>query len=84
MCDVSGVEWLCGVSFILCVGEVLVLVGIDGNGQGELVNIFVGIIVLMVGCILLDGVDIMCGNVCMWLVVGIVYIFVDWVGISLV
>lgn len=32
MVDVVGVEWLCGIDLDICVGEIVGIVGVLGNG----------------------------------------------------
>lgn len=62
-CDASGIERLRGVSFSVRSGEVLALVGVDGNGQAELADVIAGLARPTRGSVFLDGVDVTAGGV---------------------
>jgi simple sugar transport system ATP-binding protein len=49
---------VCGVNFDLCAGEILGLVGVQGNGQSELVEVLSGLRPASGGTIMIDGRDV--------------------------
>lgn len=61
--DANGIERLRGVSFSVRSGEVLALVGIDGNGQAELADVIAGLARPTRGSVFLDGADVTSGGV---------------------
>lgn len=56
--DVRGFEALKGLSFTVSAGEVLGIAGVDGNGQGELIEAIAGTVEVTQGSVRLDGNDI--------------------------
>jgi simple sugar transport system ATP-binding protein len=56
--DDFGIAKLKGVSFTLRKGEILGVVGVDGNGQSELVDIVVGAARTITGSVKAGGLDI--------------------------
>jgi simple sugar transport system ATP-binding protein len=61
--DAAGIERLHAVSFSVRAGEVLALVGVDGNGQAELAGIVAGIDRPAGGSVFIDGADVTAGGV---------------------
>jgi general nucleoside transport system ATP-binding protein len=61
--DADGIERLGAVSFSVRAGEVLALVGVDGNGQTELARIVAGIDRPAHGAVFVDGADVTAGGV---------------------
>jgi len=61
--DAAGVERLRGVSFSVRAGEVLAIVGVDGNGQAELAGTIAGVIAPSRGAVFVDGADVTAGGV---------------------
>lgn len=54
----TGRTALDGIDFSLAAGTILVIVGIDGNGQRELAEALTGFLPAAAGAIRLDGVDV--------------------------
>jgi simple sugar transport system ATP-binding protein len=61
--DGAGIERVRGVSFSVRAGEVLALVGVDGNGQAELARAIGGIDLPSHGSVFVDGSDVTAGGV---------------------
>jgi simple sugar transport system ATP-binding protein len=61
--DAAGIERLRGVSFSVRAGEVLALVGVDGNGQAELASLIAGVDRPARGAVFVDGADVTAGGV---------------------
>jgi simple sugar transport system ATP-binding protein len=56
--DGRGVQTLNDVSFVLRVGEILGICGVDGNGQSELVRCIMGLMAKTAGTVKIAGVDV--------------------------
>jgi general nucleoside transport system ATP-binding protein len=82
--DRSGFERLRDVTFSLNKSEILALAGVDGNGQGDLVELIAGIKSATSGRISLAGRDISSASVSARLAAGVAYIPVDRSTTSLV
>lgn len=61
--DTAGIERVRGLSFSVRSGEVLALVGVDGNGQAELARVIAGIERPTRGSVFVDGADVTAGGV---------------------
>jgi general nucleoside transport system ATP-binding protein len=61
--DALGIERLRDLSFSVRAGEVLALVGVDGNGQAELARVIVGIERATSGSVFVDGANVTAGGV---------------------
>jgi simple sugar transport system ATP-binding protein len=75
--DADGVERLREVSFSVRSGEVLAIVGVDGNGQAELARIVGGMERPARGAVLVDGVDVTDGGVAARRVAGLAHVPAD-------
>lgn len=75
--DVDGQIVVNFVSFEVMVGEILVIVGVQGNGQMELVEVIFGLQLKVIGDIVFDGILFCDKSVCGVLNVGVGYIFED-------
>jgi simple sugar transport system ATP-binding protein len=82
--DTRGVDRLRDVTFALRAGEILAVAGVDGNGQGELVEVLAGLRVASYGRIELGGREITMSSVGSRLAAGLAYIPVDRAGTGLV
>jgi simple sugar transport system ATP-binding protein len=75
--DAAGIEVVRGVSFSVRAGEVLALVGVDGNGQAELAAVIAGTARPTRGGVFLDGTDVTRGGVAMRRVAGLAHVPAD-------
>ena len=75
--DASGIERVRGLSFSVRAGEVLALVGVDGNGQAELARVIVGIERPTSGAVFVDGADVSAGGVAARHAAGLAHVPVD-------
>jgi ABC-type uncharacterized transport system ATPase subunit len=75
--DADGVERLRGVSFSVRAGEVLALVGVDGNGQAELAGIVAGIERPARGAVYVDGTEVTEGGVSARRAAGLAHVPAD-------
>jgi general nucleoside transport system ATP-binding protein len=75
--DTSGVERVRGLSFSVRAGEVLALVGVDGNGQAELARVIVGIERPTSGAVFVDGADVTAGGVAARRAAGLAHVPAD-------
>jgi len=75
--DAIGVERLPGLSFSVRAGEVLALVGVEGNGQAELARVIVGIERPTSGAVFVDGTDITAGGVAARRAAGLAHVPAD-------
>ena len=80
----SGGERLRGIDFTLHEGEILAIAGVDGNGQGELVDVLAGLRAPTEGRIWLRDRDVTASDANARLAAGLSYIPVDRVNTSLV
>ena len=75
--DVLGIERLRGLSFSVRSGEVLALVGVDGNGQAELARVIVGIERPASGSVFVEGADVTAGGVAARRAAGLAHVPAD-------
>jgi general nucleoside transport system ATP-binding protein len=75
--DSVGIERLRGLSFSVRSGEVLALVGVDGNGQAELARVIVGIERPTSGSVFVDGADVTAGGVAARRAAGLAHVPAD-------
>jgi general nucleoside transport system ATP-binding protein len=75
--DADGIERLRGVSFSVRAGEVLALVGVDGNGQAELAGIVAGMHRPTRGAVFVDGAEVTDGGVAARRAAGLAHIPAD-------
>ena len=75
--DGSGIERLHGVTFSVRRGEVLALVGVDGNGQAELAAVVAGIVRPSRGSVFVDGADVTAGGVAARRAAGLAHVPAD-------
>jgi simple sugar transport system ATP-binding protein len=75
--DAIGVERLRDLSFSVRAGEVLALVGVDGNGQTELARVIVGIERPTKGSVFVDGADVTAGGVAARRAAGLAHVPAD-------
>ena len=80
----TGGERLHEINFTLREGEILAIAGVDGNGQGELVDVLAGLRLPSEGKVWLHGKDITASNAKTRLAAGLSYIPVDRVSTSLI
>jgi simple sugar transport system ATP-binding protein len=60
--DERGVEKVRGVSLDVCAGEIVGIAGVDGNGQGELIDAITGLLAPDAGRIEVAGRDVTSGT----------------------
>jgi simple sugar transport system ATP-binding protein len=75
--DANGIERLRAVSFSVRAGEVLALVGVDGNGQAELARIVAGMDRPTRGAVFVDGADVTTGGVAARRAAGVAHVPAD-------
>ncbi len=75
--DAIGIERLRGLSFSVRAGEVLALVGVDGNGQAELARVIVGIDRPTRGSVFVDGAEVTAGGVAARRAAGLAHVPAD-------
>jgi simple sugar transport system ATP-binding protein len=75
--DTAGIERLSGVSFSVRAGEVLALVGVDGNGQAELAGVIAGVDRPTHGSVFVDGADVTAGGVAARRAAGLAHVPAD-------
>jgi ABC-type uncharacterized transport system ATPase subunit len=75
--DALGIERLRDLSFSVRAGEVLALVGVDGNGQAELARVIVGIDRPTSGSVFVDGADVTAGGVAARRAAGLAHVPAD-------
>jgi simple sugar transport system ATP-binding protein len=75
--DAAGIEHLRGVSFSVRAGEVLALVGVDGNGQAELASLISGVDRPARGAVFVDGADVTAGGVAARRAAGLAHVPAD-------
>ncbi len=75
--DAAGIERLHGVSFSVRAGEVLALVGVDGNGQAELASLISGVDQPARGAVFVDGADVTAGGVAARRAAGLAHVPAD-------
>jgi len=75
--DAGGIARLRGVSFSIRSGEVLALVGVDGNGQAELASLIAGIDRPARGAVHVDGADVTAGGVAARRAAGLAHVPAD-------
>ncbi len=75
--DAAGIERLRGVSFSVRAGEVLALVGVDGNGQAELASLICGVSRPARGAVFVDGADVTAGGVAARRAAGLAHVPAD-------
>ena len=75
--DAGGIERLRGVSFSVRSGEVLALVGVDGNGQAELASLIAGVDRPTRGAVFVDGADVTAGGVAARRAAGLAHVPAD-------
>src|SRR5712692_10369405 len=75
--DAAGIERLHGVSFSVRAGEVLALVGVDGNGQAELASLISGIDQPARGAVFVDGAAVTAGGVAARRAAGLAHVPAD-------
>jgi len=75
--DAAGIERLSGVSFSVRAGEVLALVGVDGNGQAELAGVIAGVDLPTHGSVFVDGADVTAGGVTARRAAGLAHVPAD-------
>ena len=75
--DDAGIERLSSVSFSVRAGEVLALVGVDGNGQAELAGIVAGVLRPVRGGVHVDGADVTAGGVAARRAAGLAHVPAD-------
>ncbi|MCB0880814.1 MAG: ABC transporter ATP-binding protein [Thermoleophilia bacterium] len=56
--DDRGVRAVDGVSFTVNAGEIVAIAGVDGNGQGEMIDAITGLIAPASGSIVVDGTEL--------------------------
>jgi len=84
MRDATGVTRLHDVSCSVRAGEVLALVGVDGNGQDELADVLAGLRQPDSGHVFVDGADITRNGVAARLAVGLAHVPADRGSVGLV
>jgi len=75
--DAAGIERLRSVSFSVRAGEVLALVGVDGNGQAELAGLIAGVDRPTRGAVFVDGADVTAGGVAARRAAGLAHVPAD-------
>jgi simple sugar transport system ATP-binding protein len=75
--DPTGIERLRGVSFSVRAGEVLALVGVDGNGQAELARLIAGVQRPTRGAVFVNGTNVTAGGVAARRAAGLAYVPAD-------
>jgi general nucleoside transport system ATP-binding protein len=75
--DANGIERLRAVSFSVRAGEVLALVGVDGNGQAELARIVAGMDRPARGAVFVDAADVTAGGVAARRAAGLAHVPAD-------
>jgi general nucleoside transport system ATP-binding protein len=75
--DGKGRERVCGVDLHVCVGEILGIAGVDGNGQSHLAEAIMHLRDVKSGRVLLDGADITHFSVTRHHAAGLAYIPAD-------
>jgi len=75
--DALEIERVRGLSFSVRAGEVLALVGVDGNGQAELARVIVGIERPTGGSVFVDGADVTAGGVAARRAAGLAHVPAD-------
>ena len=75
--DADGIERLREVSFSVRSGEVLAIIGVDGNGQAELARIVGGMERPARGAVFVDGVDVTDGGVAARRAAGVAHVPAD-------
>ena len=75
--DALEIERVRGLSFSVRAGEVLALVGVDGNGQAELARVIVGIERPTGGAVFVDGADVTAGGVAARRAAGLAHVPAD-------
>jgi ABC-type uncharacterized transport system ATPase subunit len=82
--DQDGVERLSGVSFSVRAGEILALVGVDGNGQAELARIVAGMDRPAHGAVWVGGAEVTDGGIGARRAAGLAHIPADRGSMGLV
>jgi len=75
--DSASIERLRGLSFSVRSGEVLALVGVDGNGQAELARVIAGLERPASGSVFVDGADVTAGGVAARRAAGLAHVPAD-------
>lgn len=88
---VCGGWWLfLGVLFVLGVGDVVFVMGLNGVGKFSLMWIVVGLLVFFVGCVMVEGWVVLFVEVVVldvdWMVVWVLgfWVVIDGVGVDVV